>query len=157
MILALDCATKTGWCLWNTSSDRISVNAIVESGTQDFSKQRGESNGAVFLKFKRWLTNMLGSGRMVHLIVYEQSHFRGGAATELCVGLTTRVQEIATELKIEYVTIHTGTLKKYAAGSGTAGKPEMIAAAAKVIGRQPVDDNEADAVMMAKWAAENYG
>jgi hypothetical protein len=35
------------------------------------------------------------------LAIYEQAHHRGGAATEFCVGLTTRVVEFAAENKIE--------------------------------------------------------
>jgi len=33
----------------------------------------------------------------------------------------------------------------------------MMARAHPILGRPPVDDNEADAVLIAKWASENYG
>lgn len=165
MILALDCATKTGWCLMGTSAgDKIPSPAysialkklgVVESGVQDFSKTRGESNGAMFLRFRRWLLMMV-TDYPVSLVVYEQAHHRGGASTEIGVNLTGRVQEICSECKIEYTTVHTGTLKKFATGSGTASKDDMIKAAKKLLGREPIDDNEADAVLMAKWASENY-
>jgi Holliday junction resolvasome RuvABC endonuclease subunit len=148
MILALDCATKTGWCLWVDGK-------VKESGVQDFSKTRGESNGAMFLRFRHWLMDMLG-GEPINIVVYEQSHHRGGAATEIGVNLTGRVQEVCAEMKVEYATIHTATLKKFATGDGRASKEDMITASAKLLGRQPIDDNEADAVLMAKWASENY-
>jgi len=147
MILALDCATKTGWCLWDKGG-------VVESGTEDFSKQRGESNGMMFLRFRIWLTKMLL--RDINLVIYEQAHHRGGAATEICVNLTGRVQEMCEELRIEYTTIHTATLKKWATGCGNADKGEMMVRAGIELGRRPVDDNEADAVLMAKWASEKY-
>ena len=44
-ILALDLATKTGWALWD--------GARIESGVQDFTKGRGESNGMLLLKFNK--------------------------------------------------------------------------------------------------------
>ena len=49
-ILAIDAATKTGWCFWHSE--------MIESGVQDFTKQRGESNGIMFLRFRKWLNNL---------------------------------------------------------------------------------------------------
>lgn len=112
-ILALDCATKTGWCLLDESGK------IIESGVQSFEKRRGESNGLVFLRFRNWLGKLIefrpGGAQ---LLVYERAHMRGGAATELCVGLQTRVQELAAEKMIESLPVPSTTLKKWATGSG---------------------------------------
>lgn len=286
MILALDCATKTGWCL-------LKDGKVYESGVQDFSKTRGESNGAMFLKFQEWLKRLWFSGvatdipvdreklawaagffdgeghigcttayrreyvkqdgdvtthtsdrlamqisqvdrgglerfldavgglgsiegpyddgrehsqpismwrvsgvdrvervvcllwpwlgkvkrcqaedalgrkianidrtHTIHptgLIVYEGAHHRGGAATEICVNMTGRLQEFAVLYALECVSVHTGTLKKFATGSGAASKEKMIELAAVVLRRQPQDDNEADAVHLALWAFHEYG
>src|SRR3989337_2172755 len=97
IILALDCATKTGFCLLNAGK-------IVESGVMDFSKKRGESNGMMFFRFRNWLNSLLDYG--VNLAVYELAHHRGGAATEICVNLTGRVQEACAERQIEFTTVH---------------------------------------------------
>ena len=148
-ILALDCATKTGWCL-------LKDGRVFESGVEDFSKRRGESNGAMFLRFRHWL-NQLVDRDDVHLVAYEQSHHRGGAATEIGVNLTGRVQEVCAQSQVEYVAVHTATIKKYATGKGNADKTVMIAKAAEVLGRQPLDDNEADAVMLGLYAFQVYG
>lgn len=288
MILALDCATKTGFAL-------VKDGKIIESGTMDFSKRRGESNGAMFLRFSAWIRNLwfngsshdeseireklawaagffdgegttgcrkayskeytrldgsvanyessniaiqisqvdrsnlerfydaiggLGSiegpykdkrenaspihmwrasgtntvqsiiesmwpwlgeakrkqaenalgakitslkkvtvlkNRPKGLIVYEMAHHRGGPATEICVNLTGRVQEFAATYSLEHVGIHTRTLKKWATGRGNVDKETMIAASVKYLGRQPEDDNEADAVLLAMYAHEEYG
>ena len=285
MILALDCATKTGWCLMKDGK-------VYESGCQDFSKTRGESNGMVFIRFRMWLQDLaldsreesqerreslawaagfydgegstgcyrqtvsatlkdgsekeysspslqmgiaqtdrailerfhsiIGDGSIcgpyqdhrsanrrpqwswklsgvervrvalellwpwlgetkrkqaqdaleaklvvssrLHkpkarfgLIAYEQPHYRGGYATELLVGLTGIVQELSHVWTIPCTAVHTGTLKKFAAGSGTADKARMIEAAGKILGRAPIDDNEADAVMLAAYAFQQYG
>jgi Holliday junction resolvasome RuvABC endonuclease subunit len=150
MILSLDCATKTGWCLWERGT-----TMPFESGVQDFSKIRGESNGIMFLKFRKWLKDLLILWK-IKVVVYEQAHHRGGAATEICVNLTGRVQEVCAELGIEYATVHTMTLKKHATGSGKADKSAMIQVATKILNRPPIDDNEADAVLLGRYAAENY-
>ena len=147
-ILALDTATKTGWAL-------IENHKVVESGVQDFSKRRGESNGIMFLRFRKWL-NQLCATWEPELIVYEQAHFRGGAATEIGVGLQTRVQEMAAVLGVESSSCHTGTLKKWATGVGNASKTQMIMAAAKHLGRPPIDDNEADSVMLGLYADAQF-
>jgi Holliday junction resolvasome RuvABC endonuclease subunit len=149
MILALDGATKTGWCL-------LKDGKVYESGVQDFSKTRGESNGALFLKFRHWLSLMLDQ-HDIKFVVYESAHHRGGAATEIGVNLTGRVQEICAECGIEYASVHTGTLKKFATGSGAASKETMVVMATVILGRKPIDDNEADAVHLALWAFHEYG
>lgn len=151
-ILALDCATKTGWCLLDENGK------IIESGVQSFEKRRGESNGLVFLRFRNWLGKLIefrpdGIG----LLVYERAHMRGGAATELCVGLQTRVQEVAAERSIESLPVPSTTLKKWATGSGNANKVDMMIASKKYLGRPPEDDNEADAVLLAQYAHSEYG
>lgn len=145
-ILGLDTATKTGWAL-------MSNGRLIESGVMDFSKRRGEGNGIVFLRFRKWLHGMVAAAEMggPDIIAYEQAHFRG-AGTELLVGLQTRCQEVAAEVGIESIGVHTGTLKKWATGKGNAGKGDMIKEAEKVLGRAPQDDNEADAVLIASWA-----
>lgn len=149
MLIGIDAGTKTGWAIADTSG------RIVESGVMDFTKRRGESNGALFLKFRRWLSELLSDKtRPPFLVCYEQAHHRGGPATEIGVGLATRIQEICTEYGYEYIPVHTGTLKKSATGSGSAGKEQMIERAARHLGRQPIDDNEADAVHLAMMAVK---
>lgn len=148
-ILACDTATKTGWALCRNGK-------IIESGVQDFTKQRGDSNGMLFLRFRNWLSHVLQE-QYINLVVYERAHYRGGAATEVCVGLTGHLQGVCAELGIDYTSVPTLTLKKASTGSGRADKNLMINAAAKLTGRAPQDDNEADAVMLAQYAWNNYG
>lgn len=147
-ILALDTATKTGWAL-------IANGKIVESGVQDFSKKRGESNGLMFLRFRKWLNDLIKSWSP-ELIAYERAHFRGGAATEIGVGLQTRVQELAASFGVESTPVHTGTLKKWATGKGNAGKDLMMKIAETHLDRPPIDDNEADAIMIGMWADHHF-
>jgi len=159
IILALDLATRTGWAV-------VRDGRVVESGVQTFDKRRGESNGVLFLRARKWLSEFgqpspAASAQGLlrarpDLVAYEQAHFRGGAATEICVGLQTRAQECAAEWGVESAPVPTSTLKKWATGVGRAEKPAMIAWAAGKIGRQPEDDNEADAIAVGLWAAEQF-
>lgn len=151
IVLGLDCALKTGWAIYDSGTGKI-----IESGVESFAKQRGESNGIVFLRYRNWLHKLMGFVPAIDIVIYEQAHYRGGAATEVCVGLTTRVQEVSEYRKIAYGHVRTRELKLWATGKGNASKAEMIEAARAVLGREPIDDNEADAVHIARWGGERY-
>ena len=146
-ILALDLATKTGWA---------TNLPCREGGVVNFDSKRGDSPGVRFLRFSHWLKEIIGWAKP-NLVVYEQAHHRGGAATELAVGYSTHMQSVLTELDIEYASCHTGTLKKYATGKGNASKDEMVAACRKRYCVEPRDDNHADALHLLAWGEENYG
>ena len=150
-ILGIDSATKTGWCLLNSKTGEV-----IESGVEDFTKRRGESNGMLFMKFRHWLNSLVNMQALPKMIVYEQAHHRGGAATELCTNLTGRIQEVSAVYGIEYTSVRTTTLKLWFAGKGNAGKDLMINHAKIVLGREPIDDNEADAVALACYGFSHY-
>ncbi len=143
-ILALDMATKTGWA---TSVGR-------QSGVQTFDVRRGESPGMRFLRCRGWLNEMLALLGGIDVIVYEQAHHRGGAATACCVGLVSTVQAFAAEHDVELMAVHTGELKRWATGKGNAGKPAMIEAA-RSRGWSPTDDNEADGQLLLEYSVES--
>lgn len=147
-ILALDCATKTGWAFGFNGQ-------LQESGVRDFAKKRGESNGILFLNFRKWLSDLITTCKP-ELVVYEKAHFRGGPATELCVGLQTRAMEIATEYHAEYAGFASLSIKKFATGSGKADKSVMITKATTILNRPPIDDNEADAVHILMMAFHEF-
>ena len=152
-ILALDLGMRTGYA--------IRENGRVESGVQVFDVKRGESPGMRYLRFNRWLADVCHAGLdavfgrdalAVGFIVYEQTHHRGGAATEVAAGFATRAQEFCARHGLEHAAVHTATLKKFATGRGNAKKPEMIAAAQARFGYPVADDNEADALWLLAYA-----
>lgn len=147
-ILALDLATKTGWALIRPGWDKP------ESGVQDFSLKRGESPGMRFLRFRKWLMDM----RMhsPELYVYEQPHYRGGAPTQVCVGLESILLEEVARVSANHVSVHSKTLKKFATGKGNASKAMMERAANKRWNTVVIDDNHADALMILAWAMEEF-
>ena len=144
-ILALDLATKTGWALRS--------NGHVESGVQVFDLKRGESPGMRFVRFRRWLYQMLESFEAGDVVAFEQAHHRGGAATQLCVGMSTRVLEACAELGLEHTSVHSATLKKFATGSGRASKEEMLATA-RARWPEVKTHDEADARHLLQYVVE---
>lgn len=151
-ILALDCATTTGYAFTSEKDSPV-------SGIANFALRRGESPGMRFLNFSYFLTNAVLTAAP-DLVVFEQSHHRGGAATEVCVGMTTRVLEICALYGFEHAPIHSRELKKWATGKGNASKEDMQMEAAK---RFPHYDSskdkggdEADALLLLAYATERW-
>jgi Holliday junction resolvasome RuvABC endonuclease subunit len=143
--LALDLGSKTGWATRE-------IGGRVTSGVQEFSLQRGDSAGMRFIRFNRWLREMLADVKP-SLVVYEKPHMRGGYATDLLVGFMTRIQEACVEQGIEYEGVHSLTLKKATCGTGKADKAKMIEWAAEHYSRDArnLDDNEADALCLLAY------
>jgi Holliday junction resolvasome RuvABC endonuclease subunit len=82
---------------------------------------------------------------------------RGGPATDLLVGMTTRVVEICAERNIDHQPVHSATLKKAATGSGRAEKDAMIKAAKKRFpGIEILSDDHADALCLLDYAVKEY-
>lgn len=59
--------------------------------------------------------------------------------------------------RISLATIAPGTLKKFAAGAGNAGKEEMLAAAIRRLGYDGHDHNVADAMFLREAGLHAYG
>lgn len=173
-ILALDMATSTGWAL-------LDERGAVTSGTQRFELGRGESPGMRYLRFTRWLSEMIRDpmptslslgldgnrinrdGVRVDVIAFERpSFFRSQAAGEVIHGFLTHMQGIAAHFKVETLPVQTAALKRHATGKGNAKKPAMVAAAAKRWDRSAMwvesqPEDEADALCVLAWAIEEVG
>lgn len=160
-VLAIDPGTRLGWAYFDGHRR--------ESGVQTFDLKRGESPGMRWIRFNTWLETMLAcrpghdeaTGYLrVDLVIFEQAHHRGGAATQVLNGFVTRIEEACARHGIDHTALHSGTLKKWTTGSGNAKKPEMIAAVQRrfmpevesLIGVPELDDNEADAVALLEFA-----
>lgn len=147
-ILAVDPGTKTGWALGDTED-----NSRLYSGMQDFKLKRGESMGMRFLYFDRWIYKMIAEFKP-EVVAYEMPFVRGVAVLVLN-GLVGILLKACSEAKIDYFSVNPSTLKKHASGRGKkVSKAEMIALARTKFHRQPVDDNEADALHLWDYARE---
>jgi Holliday junction resolvasome RuvABC endonuclease subunit len=157
--IGLDCSgRRVGWAITNTVD-----GAPLESGVREFARKRGESVGMTYFRFRSWVDSLVStamevaSGDEEIVLAYEAALRRGGHATEMAFAEQTRAQEVAASHGIVSVPVHPGTAKKFATGRGNCGKPEMIEEARKLLGRDPEDDNEADAIHIARYAVAEFG
>lgn len=147
-VLGLDPANKTGWCIFDSDKKQI-----LDSGTYTFLMKNEKDRGILFSRFLFWLVRMVYSHRPQY-IVYELPHHRGGEPTRKLLGQTTIIEMVAEVFGVSYCSVHTGTLKKVCAGHGKASKEDMIKNAKRYLRRDPVTDDEADAINVCLWACK---
>lgn len=156
LIFAWDMATKTGWAVGRDGRE-------VYSGMKNFALRRGETQGILFMQFSNFVSYLVSSNKGPGdklIFVYEEAHFRGGAATQVCVGLRGVLLESAARLGAEVMSVRTRELKMFATGKGNASKEEMVIAARERGGPQNgpiIDDNHADALWLLWYAQEMLG
>lgn len=150
-ILALDLGTTTGWAL--SLPDRSITHGYVS-----FKPQRFEGGGMRYLRFRRWLDEMLAiSGprndlSAVCAVYFEEVRRHLGVdAAHAYGGFLATLTSWCEHQKIPYQGVPVGTIKRHVTGKGNAGKSEMVDAM-KSRGYVVADDNEADALAVLEWA-----
>ena len=147
-ILALDLGTTTGWALHG--SDRA-----ITSGTSEFKNDRWQGGGMRYLRFKLWLTEIKQmAGGLDAVFVEEVRRHVGVDASHAYGGWLAILTAWCEHHQIPYEAVPVGTIKRHATGKGNANKDAMIAAA-RNLGFDPIDDNEADALALLAWAQEH--
>ena len=155
VILALDLGTTTGWAL-------RSANGPVAHGFVSFKSQRFEGGGMRYLRFGRWLADMLTlnapkTGAQANLTGIGAVYFEevrrhlGVDAAHVYGGLLATLTAWCEHHQIPYQGVPVGTIKRHATGKGNAGKAEVVAAM-KALGHPVTDNNEADALALLHWA-----
>jgi Holliday junction resolvasome RuvABC endonuclease subunit len=148
-ILALDLGTHTGWALHH-------LDGTITSGTVHFKPQRFEGGGMRFLRFKRWLNELLGTNHHINAVFFEEVRRHAGVdAAHAYGGFMGHLTAWCEHHNIPYQGVPVGTIKKHATGKGNAGKDEVIASI-RLRGHIPGDDNEADALALLHWAIHTY-
>ena len=146
-ILALDLGTTTGWALRGSDGH-------ITSGSESFRPQRFEGGGMRFLRFKRWLNELLSASHSINAVYFEEVRRHAGVdAAHAYGGFKGHLTAWCEHHNIPYQGVPVGTIKKHATGKGNAGKDDMIASV-RLRGHTPVDDNEADALALLHWAVE---
>lgn len=144
-ILALDLGTKTGWAM--------KCDFGIKSGSVDFSTKRNEGGGMRYLRFRKWLDSINNGITEIH---YEEVRRHAGTqAAHVYGGLMGTLTAWCEENSIAYASVPVGTIKRAATGKGNASKEQMIDAAKKV-GFNPADDNEADAIHILRYVMEPF-
>ena len=131
-ILALDIATKTGW------------KTKTASGVWDLKPNRGESSGMRIVRFHSKVKELIALEN-IEIVAYERAGgmFKGAIIVES--EMIGALILYCTENNIEMACYSATEIKKFATGKGNAKKEAMIEAA-KELGYNPKDDNEADAI-----------
>ena len=88
------------------------------------------------------------------MVIYERPFTRGLAATRMLWGMAGVLEAVATHHGLPTLDVLPSTIKLWAAGKGTAGKEDMIAAAF-MLGYAAPNDHEADAYCLLKYAEAN--
>ena len=144
--LALDLGTTTGWALF------VAPSHIV-SGTMAFKPGRYEGGGMRYLRFRRWVADMIAKEGVQVVFFEEVRRHLSTDSAHVYGGLLAQLTATCEELAVPYQAIPVGTIKKHATGKGNAGK-EMMIEAMKAKGHNVSDDNEADALAILYCALE---
>ena len=143
-ILALDVATKTGWC------------TKTAYGTWDFSLKRDESAGMRLVRFKAKLREICALEE-INLITFELSQGFHQNAVIVQSELHGVLKLFCEENKINYRSFAPSEIKKFATGKGNANKDAMVQAAVNRYGYFGNDDNTADALHIYHLTRQSLG
>lgn len=138
MILALDLGTVTGWA--------IKTESGIDSGIKSFATKSHEGAGMRYLRFKKWLTEIKQCG--INEVYFEQVQRHVSTySAQVYGGYMGTLMAWCEQHEIPYSGVPVGTIKRSATGKGNASKQDMINAAKK-LGFDVVDDNQADALAL---------
>ena len=89
-ILALDLGTHTGWALHQ-------LDSTITSGTEHFKPQRFEGGGMRFLRFKRWLAELLTTSGHINAVYFEEVRRHAGVAESGAVFAESGKRHVRTD------------------------------------------------------------
>lgn len=149
ILIGLDMATQLGWA--------VAENGVItDSGTESFHTKKMQGAGMKFLKFERFLDQLLEKHGHITAIFFEQVVARQPSvkADHSYGGFQGVLTTWCEKHQIPYQGIAVNTNKKFATGNGNASKKMMIEAAQN-LWLHPKDDNEADAIHIVNYALHN--
>lgn len=144
-ILALDLATRTGFCRGQVGAARPIISHV------DLAKPKDRGYGPLGASFTGWLYDQIEVEKP-SLIVFEAPlPFHSGiAAGRIALGLAMLVEEVAYRMEVPTRECTVGWVRKTAMGGGKQTK-EQVMAWAKGLNWDPPSHDAADAA--ALWVA----
>lgn len=143
-ILAIDQATKSGWCagpgIW---------------GLWNFKTKKDEDNGMILVRLRTKLTEMIDDHK-VEMVVYERIASRFATQAIFAAKLVAVIELVCKDKGIPYAPLSAAEIKKFGAGHGKASKEEMVEAAREKYGYDGHDDNIADAIHLYHLAMDTF-
>ena len=152
-ILALDFGQKCGWAIGAPGNTGVILSV---SDTENFKRRASDSRGMVFVRFDKWINEMLSEHKPA-MVVHERPHLRGRAASEVLNGMLAFMVKACRIHGVQYTDCPSTTLKKFATGKGNASKDKMMEAYREKWKKDPVDDNECDARWLLEWGQQEFG
>jgi Holliday junction resolvasome RuvABC endonuclease subunit len=143
-VVAIDLGTTTGWAV-------RSANGQIASGTVTFRPGRFEGGGMRYLRFRRWIAEVLDGEKPEAVHFEEVRRHAGTDAAHVYGGMLAELTAECELRGVPYQGVSVGTIKRHATGKGNAPKEAMVAAV-RALGFSPADDNEADALALLDWA-----
>jgi len=150
-VLALDLGSRLGFAY-----DR--PDGALVTGTALFAPIKGEHPAARYVRFIKWLRQVLDISRP-DAVAWERivrSQGFSGAAVAVYHGFETLLLMECYARRLRELPVAVGTWKKVVVGHGRADK-EAVIRAMRELGHLPADDNEADALAIREWALHTHG
>lgn len=138
MLLALDLATRVGFCRGRGDSLPVVGSYALDAQPHEI--------GAFLSEFELWLASVLTDAEP-EIVIFESpapAGFNSLASIRKTLGLAGLTEMVCFRRNIEVREVAPATVKKALTGSGRAKKPEMMAAA-RAFGIDPQFHDEADA------------
>ena len=150
-VIGLDLGTKTGYAY--TNDNKVSA---IHSGVADFSPRRHEGGGMRFLRFRKFLFELVDDPESTIVFYEEVAAHRGVHAAHIYGGLLGVLSEWCERNDVPYRGLPVGSIKKHATGKGNASKNDMLARASTVFGHVDSDD-AADALWTLSLGLQELG
>ena len=150
---------KSTWS-WGCREGVDSRDVIISKlrmGAWDLSASKREGPGMMWVRLENYLAELSAD-----FFVYElaRGHWRSGDAEYYYNGGVAMLEAWAVRAGVKaYDSVHVGTLKKFATGSGRCNKKDIVDAVNEQfsLDLRYYQDDEADAAFLLKWAVTNYG
>lgn len=145
-ILAIDPGLETGWALHDPGHD-----PVVTVGMKYWRDKYADDNSDRWLRFSAWLYRAVTASQ-ADVLAFEDVVHRGKNVL-LGYGWKVLMLIAAKQARIPVVTIAPRSLKKWATGSGSAEKCDMVARARELFPKVALaTDDEADALLIMAYA-----